>query len=91
MDAKLIDVAMGLDVAESLIGKPFAAGKFSLADCFAVPALFFAHAMLPAFGIAPPLAGRPKLTAYWAKLQKDKLTGRVLQEMAESLQAYRTR
>ena len=89
VDAKLIEIAKGLDVAEKMIGKPYAAGKVSLADCYALPALFFVHALLPAFGVSSPLSGRPKLSAYWAKLQKDKLTGTVLKEMEQGLKAFR--
>ena len=91
VDAKLMEVAKGLDVAEAKIGKPFATGKFSLADCYAVPALFFLNAFLPRFGVMNPLGDRPKLTAYWAKLQKDKLTRTVLNEMGEGLKAMAAR
>ena len=91
VDAKLMEIAKGLDVAESVIGKPFAAGKFSLADCYAVPALFFLNAFLPRFGVKNPLGDRPKLSAYWAKLQKEKLTRTVLAEMGEGLKAMAAR
>ena len=86
-----MEIAKGLDVAESLIGKPYAAGKFSLADCYAAPALFFLNAFLPRFGLMNALGDRPKLTAYWARLQKDKLTKTVIQEMGEALKAFAAR
>jgi glutathione S-transferase len=88
VDAALANVKKALDTAEKLIGKTFAAGStFSLADCYAVPALFFVHFLVPQFGIDDPLAGRPKLKKYWNKVQKDKLTGQVLREMDEGLKA----
>lgn len=88
IDAGLASVKKALDTAEKLMGKPFAAGaKFSLADCYAVPALFFMYFLLPQFGIDDPLAGRPKLKRYWAKVQKDKLTAGILRDMDEGLKA----
>lgn len=76
-----------LDIAEKLLaGKPFAAGaKFTIADCYAVPALFFLHFLVPQFGVADPLKGRKKLAKYWAKVKKDKLTREVLAEMDSGL------
>jgi glutathione S-transferase len=91
VDAKLAEIAKGLDVAESLIGKPFAAGKFSLADCYALPAVFYLNALLPQFGVTEPLGNRPKLKAYVAKLEKDKLTRGLLHEMTEELKTFRAR
>lgn len=89
VDAKLMEIAKALDVAEAAVGKPFAVGKFSMADCYALPALFFVHMMLPGFGIQNPLGDRPKLTAYWGRLQKDKLASGVLKEMGEALKSFR--
>lgn len=85
----MASVEKALDVAEKvLVGKPFAAGaKFSLADCYAVPALFFLHFLVPQFGVKDPLAGRKKLKKYWAKVNKDKLTRQVLEEMDIGLKA----
>ena len=85
--AALENVKKALDTAEKLIAaKPFAAGaKFSVADCYAVPALFFLHFLLPQFGVTAPLDGRKKLTKYWAKVQKDKLTREILGEMDAGL------
>jgi glutathione S-transferase len=89
VDAKLAEIAKALDTVEAQMGKPFAAGKFSIADCYAVPALFFLNAVLPQFGVADPLGGRPRLAAYAAKLQKDKLTRGALAEMGEALKSFR--
>ena len=91
VDAKLAEIAKGLDVAEKLLsGKSWAAGaKFGFADVFAVPAMFFINAMMPGFGIADPIGGRKKLAKYYKVIQKDKMTGPVLGEMGEALKNFR--
>lgn len=86
VDAKLAEMNKALDIAEKLLGKSYAAGaKFTIADCYAVPALFFTHFLAPQFGVANPLAGRKKLAKYWTKAKKDKLMGPVLAEMDAGL------
>jgi glutathione S-transferase len=91
VEEKLAEVNRGLDVVEKLLsGKSWAAGaKFTIADAYAVPAWFFVNSFLPQFGVASPAGGRKKLTKYVAKLAKDKLTGGVLNEMAEGLKNFR--
>lgn len=93
VDAKLVELNGALDAAEKLIvAKPYAAGsKFTIADCYAIPALFFLHALLPRFGVDKPLAGRKKLNKYMATAKKDKLLGPVLVEMAEGLKKMESR
>jgi glutathione S-transferase len=88
VDAKLAEISRGLSAAEGLIGKPYAAGKFSLAECYAIPTMFFLENMLPAFGVDKPLADYPKLIAYRARLAKDKLASTLLAEMAEALKGF---
>jgi len=91
VDAKLAEVSHALDVAERmLVGTPYAAGaKLSIADCYAVPALFYLHAIFPAFGIENPIGPRKKLTKYMARVKKDKLTATVLADMAVALANFR--
>jgi glutathione S-transferase len=80
--AKIAELDRVLAVAEKLAGKPFAAGSsFSLADCYAVPALFYAEAMVPLFGGPSPLKAHKKLSAYLTKARKDKLMSGVLREI----------
>jgi len=88
--AILADVARYLDVADDMIAaKPFAASaKFSIADCYAAPCLFFATLFLPRFGMENPLAGRKKLERYLAKAQKDKVIGSILREMKASFEDW---
>jgi len=52
-----------------------------------VPALFVAVSILPAFGIAEPLAATPALARYWQAIQKDENCARVLAEMTAGLKA----
>jgi glutathione S-transferase len=90
VDAKFAELNRALDVAEGLMAaRPYAAGNsFSMADCFAVPTLFFLGALAPGFGIANVLGERKKLNRYMAKMRKDKLVGGVLNEMGEAMKAW---
>jgi glutathione S-transferase len=87
VDAKLADINRALDTIEKLMpGKSYAAGTgFTIADCYAVPALSFLYAIVPQFGLANPLAARKKLNKYMVKAKKDKLMGGVLNEMADAM------
>jgi glutathione S-transferase len=89
VDQKLADLNRGLDTAEKLlVAKPFAAGpKFSIADCYAIPTLFYLHMIAPAFNFSP-LGGRKKLARYMARVRKEKLTSQFLDEMAAALKAW---
>ncbi|MSO72902.1 MAG: glutathione S-transferase family protein [Rhodospirillaceae bacterium] len=90
VDAKLAELSKALDIVEKMISaKPYAAGaKFTIADCYAVPALFFVVTFAPRFGVADPLGGRKKLAKYLAKARKDKLLGGVLTEMEIGLKQW---
>ena len=87
--AKLADINKYLDIIEKMIpAKAYLAGaKPSLADVYAVPALFYLHKFLPMFG-ADPLGSRKKLTKYCAKAKKDKVISGVMTEMEEALTAW---
>ncbi len=90
VDAKLADLSKALDIIEKMIAaKPYAAGaKFTIADCYAVPALFFVCAFAPRFGVVDPIGGRKKLAKYLSKAKKDKLLGGVLNEMEIGLKQW---
>jgi len=92
VEEKLAEVNRGLDVIEKLLsGKTWAASaKFTIADVYAVPCWFFITAMLPQFGLTDPIGKRKKLRKYITKLEKDKLTSGVLQEMGEGLKSFGT-
>lgn len=87
IDATKAELAKGLDVLEKVITKKkFAAGASpTVADCFVVPALFFAVHAGALFGVSDTLEGRPKLSAYWKRAQKDKVAGKVLEGMRERM------
>jgi glutathione S-transferase len=87
LDAATAELHKGLDVLEKVaVKKKFIAGPTpTLADCFVVPALFFAVHATGLFGITGVLDGRPKLKAYWDAAQKDKIAGKVLQGMADRM------
>ncbi len=90
VDEKLAALNQALDAAEKLlVAKPFAAGaRFTIADCYVTPALFFLHAILPQVSSEPVLGKRTKLKRYYAKAQKNKLLGGVMDEMGEAMKAY---
>ncbi|MBD24817.1 MAG: hypothetical protein CMG46_07405 [Candidatus Marinimicrobia bacterium] len=87
---KLAALNQALDAAEKLlVAKPFAAGaRFTIADCYIVPTLFFLQAIIPQVSSGPVLGKRVKLKRYYAKAQKNKLLGGVIDEMGEAMNAY---
>jgi glutathione S-transferase len=90
VDEKLIEIGQALDALEKLMAaKPYAAGaRFTIADCYAAPALFFLHAIVPQVTSLPVLGKRPKLKRYYTKICKDKLIGGVMDEMGAAMKAY---
>lgn len=69
----LADLENGLDILDGYLkpGGPCAMGKsFTIADCYAIPALLFATAAAPQFGLKDPLKGRPNVKKYWAAMKK---------------------
>jgi glutathione S-transferase len=85
-DAKA-ELAKYLDVFEKVIdkGKYAAGSKFSLADVYAIPALFFAVHAGAQVGVENALGGRKRLKKYWAAIQKDKTAKAVVQAMSDRL------
>ncbi len=88
MDAAKADLIKGLDVLEKLLsGKKFAAGgSATIADCFVIPALFFATEVGALAGITNALTSRPKLAAYWAGMKKNKMVAKLVGAMGARLQ-----
>ena len=84
---KLAEVQSYLDRLETmLVGRPYAVGAaFTLADCALVPTCFFMNIMLPMLGAPAFTDGRPKLAAWWAKVQERATVQRVLAEQQEAL------
>jgi glutathione S-transferase len=87
---KLSELQGRLDQLETMLAAPgsFAAGAdFTLADCALAPTMCFVTNMLPGFGAKPPLEGRPKLAAWWSKVQARPSVNKALGEMNEAMKA----
>jgi len=81
-------VAEALGYLETYIGEDGYAvgGRLSQADGAIVPQLVLAGEWIPqVFGAADPMAGLPKLTAYWAAIQGDPICARLLTETREAI------
>jgi len=88
VNEKLIELQTRLDQLETMLAQPgnFAAGAdFTLADCALAPTTFFVTNLLPGFGANPPLEHRPKLSAWWTRVQQRPSVKKALDEMAEAL------
>jgi glutathione S-transferase len=87
VQATIAELYKGLDVLEKVLikGKYAAGPKFSIADVYAVPSLFFALKVSEVFNISDLLAKRPKIAKYWGVLQKDKISKPVIDDMSAML------
>ncbi len=85
---KIDEVNNRLDQLEGMIGSPCAAGSsFTLADCALAPTMFFLTTFLPQFGSKLPTEGRPKITAWWGKVQEHPSAKKALDEQRAALAA----
>jgi len=67
----LTGLEKALDYLESRLGSPWAAGdSFTLADCALAPSIWYVGRIAPAFGAGDPLAKRPKLKAWFERVQQ---------------------
>jgi len=90
VNQKLSELQTRLDQLESMLAEPgnFAAGSdFTLADCALAPTAFFVTNILPGFGANAPLEHRPRLSAWWTRVQERPSVKKALGEMAEALKA----
>jgi glutathione S-transferase len=90
VNEKLTELQGRIDQLENMLAAPgnFAAGpEFTLADCALAPTTFFLVNMLPGFGAKAPTEGRPKLAAWWNKVQERPSVKKALAEMGEALKA----
>ena len=90
---KLAEVKTRFDQLETMLSAgPYALGNaFSLADCALVPTMFFANLLLPMLGGPSPTEGRPKLTAWWSKVQERPMVQKVLGEQQQALMEMQQR
>ena len=85
---KITEVNNRLDQLEGTIGNQWAAGStFTLADCALAPTMFFLTTFLPQFGSKPPTEGRPKITAWWNRVQEQPSVKKALDEQRAALAA----
>ena len=85
---KITEVNNRLDQLEGMIGNQWAAGStFTLADCALAPTMFFLTTFLPQFGSKPPTEGRPKITAWWNRVQEQPSVKKALDEQRAALAA----
>jgi glutathione S-transferase len=85
---KVTEVNNRLDQLEATIGSPCAAGStFTLADAALAPTVFFMTNFLPAFGSKAPTEGRPKIAAWWEKVQQQPSVKKALGEQQAALTA----
>ena len=83
------ELASSLDVLEKLLvkGKYAGGARFSIADCYVGPALWFCVAAAAQVGVKDIFGKRKKLKSYFASIQKDKIAKPVFAGMAERLQS----
>ncbi|MBP6819080.1 MAG: glutathione S-transferase family protein [Ferrovibrio sp.] len=76
------EMRRALGLVENWLGPgPFAVGDaYTLADCSLLPVLFFAALMAEHIGLESCFA-TPRLAAYWAALQADAVSAKVLAEL----------
>ena len=86
---KIAEVNDNLDQLESSISDgPWATGdNFTLADAALAPTLFLMDNLLPNFGSKKPFDGRPKLGAWWQRIQDRASTKKVLGEQGAAMAA----
>jgi glutathione S-transferase len=90
VNEKLSELQTRLDQLETMLSEPgnFAAGpEFTLADCALAPTIFFVTNLLPGFGAKPALENRPKLAAWWNRVQERPSIRKALAEMSEAMKA----
>jgi glutathione S-transferase len=85
--ATIAELQKGLDVLEhAMVKGKFAGGAtFSLADVYAAPALLFAVRAGESYDTPNIIGKRPKLSKYWAAVQKNKMIKPVLEEMTDMM------
>jgi glutathione S-transferase len=81
------EVAKGLGWLDQAIAPgPYACGeRFSLADCAAVPVLEYVLRFMPIAGLADPLAGHARLSAYWDAIGADPHAAKARAALADAL------
>lgn len=84
-------VVRNVKALDRMIGRDgFAcSGRLTMADCALVPALFMVENVLPATGIADPIANNANVAAYWVAIQRNAHAARTLDELHRGLEERR--
>ncbi len=84
-------VVRNVKALDKVIGRDgFAcSGRLTMADCALVPALFLVENVLPATGVADPIAKAPNVAAYWTAIQTNEHAARILGELHRGLEERR--
>lgn len=88
---KLAETQKGLAVLDGYLtpGGPWAMGKrFTIADCYALPALFFVNLVAPSFGVKDPFADHKNVKKYWAALKRNPMGKKAIKEMTEMAKQF---
>ena len=82
----LAGVEKALDYLESRVGSPWAAGDaFTLADCALAPSIWYVVRLMPAFGAGDAFAKRPKIGAWFARVEERPSVKRALEAQGKAL------
>jgi glutathione S-transferase len=82
----LAGLEKALDYLEGRIGSPWAAGdSFTLADCALAPSIWYVGRIAPAFGAGDPFAERPRLKAWFERVQQRPSVKRALDAQGQAL------
>jgi len=84
VEDRVAELGKYLDILEKMMpkGKYAAGSRFSIADVYVAPTLFFVLLVTGQLRLTDPIASRPKLKKYLATMQKDKTAGGILRGMA---------
>ena len=88
VEAAVGKVAEALAYLEAYIGEDGYAvgGRLSQADGAIAPQLVLASEWIPqVFGVSDPMAGLPKLSAYWRAIQGDAICARLIGETRDAI------
>ena len=80
------DLEKALNYLEGRLGSPWAAGdSFTLADCALAPSIWYVGKIAPAFGAGDPFAKRPRLKAWFERVQQRPSVKRALDAQGQAL------
>lgn len=87
VETAIANVRHGLTNAESFLegGNWATLNRLTIADCMAAPVLLYCNRFLPMLGTEDWCSDLPKISSYWAALQKDERIAPLMGKMTEAL------